>query len=920
MKLLTAAREGRHCDLGAGDGVAGEIAALELSRVCLGRHAGEIGRRRGVELRNARVTGSWDGLRRADLDFPLRFVDCIFDDELDLRGLHCPHVELLRCRIPRLRGDGLAIAGDLVVAACLAGRVSLSQAVIGGALVLEGTHLEGEEVTSDAGTARREALTAEGVEVGGEVNLRSLLAGASVNLRRSHIAGRLTAIGACLRSGEVAALRLEETRIDRNLDLKFGFHAHGGIDAERLEVGGNLDCRGAYLEVPPARADAHDALDLHDASVVGDLLLKAGIDGRGVYRRFQAHGQVNLFRFTLGGTLEGHGALFVARGRRGGVDKPALDAEEAKIGGSALLDVYASAGDSNRRLVVEAHRSAMPREVRCETVGATSFRRAKVARRLSCAGALLNAGRRHRGLHALMASGLEAGGSVHLRQDLAAGLRFEAWGIVDLDRARIGASLDCGGARLRADERQAVTRRSEPAPRHHLSRALVMRDARVGDSVYLCTAKLPEGAAAPRPSHRFHAIGRVSLVRTEIGGELSCWRGIFQRRLPARALGDLEEGATPRCLNLSDACVRGSLDLRHACFCGQVETDRGWRPVARMAIHARGLEVDGVGWLDHRPEPGGGATDCALFLEGASFGKLLVHPEHSWPDPGHLHVEGLSYGRLELPVDEGGWRARRWRWVRWLARQHERRTPLHRWQRWALRELRGETDPVVVAGAGGAGPPRLRWSLDPHERLAETLRSTGELRAARQVAIDKRRLELRKLPWPAGLAYTLFQWPVGYGYRPWRVLALMFAIYVLGVFVFAAAGARNAMVPADAALLVQSHVELAHGEDVALDHLPAERYPPFEPVVYSADSFLPIINLHQEDYWLAGPAAGPAAASSRGAGLGPALDHLLNGRPADARRLLWTLRFQVYQWLHIICGWLLTTIAVAGLSGLIKTD
>ena len=53
---------------------------------------------------------------------------------------------------------------------------------------------------------------------------------------------------------------------------------------------------------------------------------------------------------------------------------------------------------------------------------------------------------------------------------------------------------------------------------------------------------------------------------------------------------------------------------------------------------------------------------------------------------------------------------------------------------------------------------------------------------------------------------------------------------------------------------------------------------------------LPIVDLHQEKYWL-----------------------------PDARKDYGWL-YQAYLWLHIIFGWILTTVLVAGLTGLVKKD
>lgn len=67
-------------------------------------------------------------------------------------------------------------------------------------------------------------------------------------------------------------------------------------------------------------------------------------------------------------------------------------------------------------------------------------------------------------------------------------------------------------------------------------------------------------------------------------------------------------------------------------------------------------------------------------------------------------------------------------------------------------------------------------------------------------------------------------------------------------------------------------------------------YPCLNPFIYSLDAFLPIIELHQEKYWLPDPS-----------------------RPGG-RYVLW------YLWFHICMGWLFTSLLAAALTGLVKKD
>ena len=59
--------------------------------------------------------------------------------------------------------------------------------------------------------------------------------------------------------------------------------------------------------------------------------------------------------------------------------------------------------------------------------------------------------------------------------------------------------------------------------------------------------------------------------------------------------------------------------------------------------------------------------------------------------------------------------------------------------------------------------------------------------------------------------------------------------------------------------------------------------PKFNPFIYSLDAFVPLINLHQEQFRF------------------------------PKGRLL-----RSYLWIHIACGWVLTTLLVVGLTGLVR--
>ena len=80
----------------------------------------------------------------------------------------------------------------------------------------------------------------------------------------------------------------------------------------------------------------------------------------------------------------------------------------------------------------------------------------------------------------------------------------------------------------------------------------------------------------------------------------------------------------------------------------------------------------------------------------------------------------------------------------------------------------------------------------------------------------------------------------------------------------------------------------------------AQDYPKFDPVLYSVDMFVPVVTFHQASYWLPDTNRGNVVVR-----IGSFV--VLTGG---------LLRY--YLVLHILMGWVLTTLLIVGLTGLIR--
>jgi len=369
----------------------------------------------------------------------------------------------------------------------------------------------------------------------------------------------------------------------------------------------------------------------------------------------------------------------------------------------------------------------------------------------------------------------------------------------------------------------------------------------------------------------FQAKGEVRLLGANIGGDLSCIGATFNnpkgkalnadglttkghvflrkgfqakgevRLLRANIGGDLDcDGATfenpeGEALNADGLTTQGYLFLRNAKVRGQV-----WLLGANIGAN---LECDGATF--ENPE-GQALFAERLLVKGGLFWRSLkerpvgtinlIHAQvgqlvddaESWPLADNVWLDGFEYEAFG--VDSPRTAKER---LDWLALQPEK--PFH---------------------------------PQPYEQLAKVFRQTGREVEARKVLIAKqdalrRHGELGRLSkawnWFLGIS-------IAHGYEPWRVMWFMVVMIMIGWGVFWGADTLTVMEPTKG----------------------SGYQPDFSPFIYSLEVFVPLVDLHQESYWL----------------------------PNATYREL----FRVYFWLHIIVGWISSTLLLAALTGLVRKE
>ncbi len=497
---------------------------------------------------------------------------------------------------------------------------------------------------------------------------------------------------------------------------------------------------------------------------------------------------------------------------------------------------------------------------------------------------------------ALGADNLVTEGPVFLRDG------FKAAGTVELVTARIHGELDCSGGVFLA--RSAALRADRSDIRGHL---------------FLNAERDDDGEPVTEEECRgFQAVGLVRFPGATIKGDLRCDGGQF-------------EGKGGEALRLDEVTVRGSVRMS-----ASFKQDETLAAESRVFKARGGVRLDGAR-IQSQLRLQGGKFEAVendegvlsrFRLEGARIEAVL-----------HLGAgtEHSPAARLNTPVDL------RAATVGTLRDCSEAYADLDRFtirlDGFTYRRITGPTDASERIAWLDQQPKEDKgadFKPQPYEQLAKSLRDMGHTEDAKRVAIRKQRgqreaawlqrcaqlsntkrprvswLERRGLMFNAHFRWwmsRLFGLIVGYGYRPLYALGWLAVFVFLGWWIFAGAYDSGVMVPNDPRTLrsegwLECAARAANSAECWLTEESGEAvdsvgklvrgrdYPPFDPLWYALDTFVPFVDLHQESRWIPDPESGSSAG--------------------------WWARLYLY--LHISVGWIITALAAASLTGVVKKD
>lgn len=380
----------------------------------------------------------------------------------------------------------------------------------------------------------------------------------------------------------------------------------------------------------------------------------------------------------------------------------------------------------------------------------------------------------------------------------------------------------------------------------------------------------------------FSADGEVDLRGATLSGQLSAVGGTFKN--PGNHALRAESLKAGDVFFNNGFSADGDVDLAGATLAGDLDAAGGTlKNTGKDALNARGLDVTGnvyfrsnfraVGtlsffgaqikgafvWTD-RASPFIG--EVALDLRHATVGPFYDDKE-SWPQQGNLFLDGFVYGRIGDPLIGNGPSDASGR-LPWLDLQRPK-----------------DSQPFDFA-------------TQPYEQLAQVLRENGDEAGAKRVLYEMENARSRyvKLDFVERLSRGILRVTIGYGYYTWRALWWIAGSIILGTFLFFWGHESEAI--------------------VQIDKDKPDRFLSFNPFVYSLETFLPLVELHQAKHWGPDPDLHQVRPRIAVAAFWPLSKCHHQFGPAFGKHLRW------YLWFHILMGWFFTSMLIAGITGLVQ--
>ena len=195
-----------------------------------------------------------------------------------------------------------------------------------------------------------------------------------------------------------------------------------------------------------------------------------------------------------------------------------------------------------------------------------------------------------------------------------------------------------------------------------------------------------------------------------------------------------------------------------------------------------------------------------------------------------------------------------------------------------------------------------------HDAVANVFFAMGRNRDAREILLKRERLLTERGEFPRIWRWGRKVWDAlaGYGYRPWRrTFHISFWIMVFGSALFCWGEQAGRIAPHQPAALVSMKYQYGRIPAETPDETVARKfsgYPEFNPILFSVDIFVPLLNLHQEPFWYPAPDGG----------------HQHWWGSAEDGDSSWWFLLEWWYWFQIMAGGVLTSFFLLSIARLLR--
>jgi hypothetical protein len=365
--------------------------------------------------------------------------------------------------------------------------------------------------------------------------------------------------------------------------------------------------------------------------------------------------------------------------------------------------------------------------------------------------------------------------------------------------------------------------------------------------------------------------GAMNLEGFQGGGNLLIERCILGGPLYSQPGLSLERAEIAGEVRIKDSSILSGLDAEklhaHSLYVEKTFLTRGvWRELDEPTLQVVKVRDVGLSLKDAHLEERAYFKDVTIMgpvsLRYAQMQTLEIFVKQGSGKEGKDSGIGLS--PLAGWVDLHGISVSRWVFSGPAIEDKDRETRLRLFSAWLRRQL-------------------PYYSAHPYENVAKALKAEADENAALRILIQKEDDVglARSLPWWQRLWRGLLRYTIGHGYRPELALVWILAFIALGAFLFDLGYREGVMAPASTDVLVQEMYQKYR-------EIPKD-YPTFSAWAYSIDAFIPFLDLVLEHYWI----------PNADAGWGGVL-------------------LRIYLWIHISVGWILSTLFLTGVTGIIR--